>query len=104
MNGHRVRAVAKRIVLGFRRDRRSLGLLFVAPVVVLSLVGAVWGVATERAPVAEDVHARRRREHEPILGTEQLETADEDAARRIHHRIARREHGLVDAIGQILEV
>jgi len=50
MNGHRVRAVAKRIVLGFRRDRRSLGLLFVAPVVVLSLVGAVWGVATERVP------------------------------------------------------
>jgi ABC-2 type transport system permease protein len=50
MNAHRVRAVAKRIVLGFRRDRRSLGLLFVAPVVVLSLVGAVWGVATERVP------------------------------------------------------
>jgi ABC-2 type transport system permease protein len=48
VNGHRIRAVAKRIVLGFRRDRRSLGLLFVAPVVVLSLVGAVWGVATER--------------------------------------------------------
>jgi len=51
MNWHRVRAVAKRIVLGFRRDRRSLGLLFVAPVVVLSLVGAMWGVATERAPI-----------------------------------------------------
>jgi len=51
MSGHRMRAVARRIVLGFRRDRRSLGLLFVAPVVVLSLVGAVWGVATERAPI-----------------------------------------------------
>jgi len=50
MNHHRVRAVAKRIVLGFRRDRRSLGLLFVAPVVVLSLVGAVWGSTTERVP------------------------------------------------------
>lgn len=50
MNPHRVRAVAKRIVLGFRRDRRSLGLLFVAPVLVLSLVGAVWGSAAERVP------------------------------------------------------
>lgn len=50
MDPHRVRAVAQRIVLGFRRDRRSLGLLFAAPVVVLSLVGAVWGSATERVP------------------------------------------------------
>ena len=50
MDPRRVRAVAKRIVLGFRRDRRSLGLLFVAPVVVLSLVGAVWGSTTERVP------------------------------------------------------
>jgi ABC-2 type transport system permease protein len=50
MDPHRVRAVAKRIVLGFRRDRRSLGLLFAAPIVVLSLVGAVWGSATERVP------------------------------------------------------
>ena len=50
MDPRRVRAVAKRIVLGFRRDRRSLGLLFAAPIVVLSLVGAVWGSATERVP------------------------------------------------------
>jgi len=50
MDPRRVRAVAKRVVLGFRRDRRSLGLLFAAPIVVLSLVGAVWGSATERVP------------------------------------------------------
>jgi ABC-2 type transport system permease protein len=50
MDPRRVRAVAKRIVLGFRRDRRSVGLLFAAPIVVLSLVGAVWGSATERVP------------------------------------------------------
>src|SRR5687768_4863697 len=50
MDPHRVRAVARRIVLGFRRDRRSLGLLFAAPIVVLSLVGAVWGSSTERVP------------------------------------------------------
>jgi ABC-2 type transport system permease protein len=51
MDPHRVRAVAKRVVLGFRRDRRSLGLLFAAPIVVLTLVGAVWGSTTERTPV-----------------------------------------------------
>jgi len=50
MDPRRVRAVAKRIVLGFRRDHRSLGLLFAAPIVVLSLVGAVWGPAIERVP------------------------------------------------------
>jgi ABC-2 type transport system permease protein len=50
MDPRRVRAVARRIVLGFRRDRRSLGLLFAAPIVVLSLVGAVWGSSTERVP------------------------------------------------------
>jgi len=51
MDPHRVRAVAKRIVLGFRRDHRSLGLLFAAPILVLSLVGAVWGETTERVPI-----------------------------------------------------
>ena len=50
MDPRRVRAVAKRIVLGFRRDHRSLGLLFAAPILVLSLVGAVWGSTTERVP------------------------------------------------------
>jgi len=46
----RIAAVAERIALGFRRDRRSLGLLIVAPLVVLSLVGAVWGSTTDVVP------------------------------------------------------
>ena len=50
MNPRRVAAVAARIALGFRRDRRSLGLLFVAPLVVLSLVGAVWGSSAKTTP------------------------------------------------------
>ncbi|MDQ2951267.1 MAG: ABC transporter permease, partial [Chloroflexota bacterium] len=50
MNPRRVAAVAERIALGFRRDRRSLGLLFVAPLVVLSLVGAIWGSSTQSVP------------------------------------------------------
>ena len=46
MNPHRSAAVAKRIVTQFRRDRRSLGLLFGAPIIVLMLVGALWGSTT----------------------------------------------------------
>lgn len=43
MSVRRASAVARRIVLQFRHDHRSLGLLFVAPIVVLALVGALWG-------------------------------------------------------------
>ena len=50
MSLRRIIAVAARIALGFRRDHRSLGLLFVAPLVVLSLVGAVWGTSTQAPP------------------------------------------------------
>jgi ABC-2 type transport system permease protein len=56
----RVAAVARRIVSQFRHDHRSVGLLIVAPLVVLSLVGALWGqsqnvtpevaIATDRTP------------------------------------------------------
>jgi ABC-2 type transport system permease protein len=50
MSFRRIAAVAERIALGFRRDHRSLGLLIVAPLVVLSLVGAVWGTTSTGAP------------------------------------------------------
>jgi ABC-2 type transport system permease protein len=43
---HRVRAVARRIVEQFRHDRRSIGLIVVAPLVILTLVGALWGSPT----------------------------------------------------------
>jgi len=39
MSGHRVRAITRRLLEGFRRDRRTLALLFVAPIVILSLLG-----------------------------------------------------------------
>lgn len=45
MSPRRAGAVARRIVLGFRRDHRTLGLLFVAPIVILTLVGALWGTS-----------------------------------------------------------
>ncbi len=39
MSGHRVAAITKRLMQGFRRDRRTLALLFVAPLVILGLLG-----------------------------------------------------------------
>ena len=38
----RIRAVTVRIIRQFRRDPRTLGLLFVVPVVILSLLGYIY--------------------------------------------------------------
>ena len=46
MNPRRAGAVARRVVAQFRRDRRTIALLFVAPIVVLTLVGALWGAGS----------------------------------------------------------
>ncbi|MBA2370947.1 MAG: ABC transporter permease [Chloroflexi bacterium] len=57
MSARRVAAVARRIVAQFRRDHRSIGLLVVAPIIVMSLVGALWGTSAQtvaRAVVASD--------------------------------------------------
>jgi ABC-2 type transport system permease protein len=54
----RVVAVARRVVGQFRRDRRTLGLLFGAPILVLALVGALWGsneAQRSRISVANDL-------------------------------------------------
>jgi ABC-2 type transport system permease protein len=39
MSGHRVLAITRRLLQGFRRDRRTIALLFVAPIVILGLLG-----------------------------------------------------------------
>jgi ABC-2 type transport system permease protein len=39
MSGHRIAAITRRLMQGFRRDRRTLALLFVAPIVILGLLG-----------------------------------------------------------------
>src|SRR5216683_7251444 len=39
MSAHRIAAITRRLLQGFRRDRRTLALLFVAPIVILSLLG-----------------------------------------------------------------
>ncbi|GAC1488552.1 MAG: hypothetical protein NVS1B1_05120 [Candidatus Limnocylindrales bacterium] len=43
LNPRRVRAVAQRVAAQFRRDHRTIGLLLGAPIVVLTLVGSIWG-------------------------------------------------------------
>lgn len=39
MSPRRVSAITKRLLQGFRRDRRTLALLFVAPIIILGLLG-----------------------------------------------------------------
>jgi ABC-2 type transport system permease protein len=39
MSGKRIEAITKRLLQQFRRDRRTLALLFVAPIVILGLLG-----------------------------------------------------------------
>jgi ABC-2 type transport system permease protein len=48
VNARRVVAVARRVASQFRRDHRTLGLLFGAPILVLALVGALWGSSDTR--------------------------------------------------------
>jgi len=54
MSARRVGAIAKRIVEQFRRDRRTLGLLVVVPLILLALIGYLFTPSggTSRAPVA----------------------------------------------------
>lgn len=39
MSPHRISAITRRLLQGFRRDRRTLALLFVAPLIILGLLG-----------------------------------------------------------------
>ncbi len=68
MNAKRVRAISLRLLEQFRRDRRTLALLFLAPIVILSLLGylvrggsdhpAIGVVNTDQGPLGRLVTAR----------------------------------------------
>ena len=70
MSPRRVAAVARRVATQFRRDHRTIGLLMGAPILVLALVGALWGstasqvtrvsVATDRPFPPQLLDAMRR--------------------------------------------
>ena len=48
MSGRRIAAVARRVASQFRRDHRTIGLLMGAPILILALVGALWGSSADQ--------------------------------------------------------
>jgi ABC-2 type transport system permease protein len=87
VSGHRVAAITRRLLQGFRRDRRTLALLFVAPIVILGLLGYLMrgstsapsvGIANEDSgPVGALVAAALRASSH--ITTTDINAADGDA-------------------------
>lgn len=91
MNGSRILAVARRIAQGFRRDERTLGLMFVVPIAVTALLG--WVIrepsqAIVRLVVVNEAGAAGQRLVDALTevttnapdGIELIATADDEAA------------------------
>jgi ABC-2 type transport system permease protein len=87
MSGRRVRAITKRLLQQFRRDRRTLALLFVAPIVILGLLGYLMrgsstapavGIANEdQGPLSGAVAAALSRSS--LISTTTIRASDGDA-------------------------
>jgi len=87
MSGHRVAAITKRLLQQFRRDRRTLALLFVAPIVILGLLGYLIrgsasapavGIANEdQGPLGSTVAAALARSSE--ISTTSIQASDGDS-------------------------
>jgi ABC-2 type transport system permease protein len=87
MSGHRIAAITRRLLQGFRRDRRTLALLFVAPIVILGLLGYLMrgsssspnvGIANEDSGPLGAVVADALR-HSSHINTSDIGAADGDA-------------------------
>ena len=87
MSGHRIRAITKRLLQGFRRDRRTLALLFVAPIVILGLLGYLLrgsstvpnvGIANEDTGPLGAIVADALRQSDKIKSSD-ISSADGDA-------------------------
>jgi ABC-2 type transport system permease protein len=50
VNGRRTLAIARRIAEFFRRDHRTLALMFVAPIIIMGLLG--WVIRDQKAPIS----------------------------------------------------
>ncbi|TMF34492.1 MAG: ABC transporter permease, partial [Chloroflexi bacterium] len=90
VSGHRVRAITRRLLQGFRRDRRTLALLFVAPIVILGLLGYLMrgsssvpavGIANEDSGPASAVVADVLR-HSSHIKTSDIDASEGDAKLR----------------------
>jgi ABC-2 type transport system permease protein len=87
MSGHRVAAITARLLHQFRRDRRTLALLFVAPLVILALLGYLIrgsastpnvGVANEdQGPLGATIASSL--EHSSKVNATTISAADGDA-------------------------
>ncbi|MGH7759951.1 MAG: ABC transporter permease [Candidatus Dormibacteraceae bacterium] len=87
MSGKRIAAITKRLLQQFRRDRRTLALLFVAPIVILGLLGYLMrgsssapavGIANEdQGPLGATVAAALARSTE--ISTTTIQATDGDA-------------------------
>ena len=87
MSGKRVAAITKRLLQQFRRDRRTLALLFVAPIVILGLLGylirgsasapAVGIVNEDQGPLGATVAAALARSSE--ISTTTIQASDGDS-------------------------
>ena len=87
MSGHRIAAITRRLLEGFRRDRRTLALLFVAPIVILGLLGYLMrgsssapavGVANEDSGPLGAIVATTLHQSSRIAATD-INAADGDA-------------------------
>ena len=87
MSGHRVRAITRRLLQGFRRDRRTVALVFVAPIVILGLLGYLMrgstsapavGIANEDSGPLGAVVADALR-HSSHIKTSDIAASDGDA-------------------------
>jgi ABC-2 type transport system permease protein len=86
MSPHRVRAITVRILLQFRHDRRTLALLFVAPLVIISLLffllrgggskPAVGVVNLDSGPLGSTIAARL--ESSPLVSASAMDRATAD--------------------------
>ena len=87
MSGHRIAAITKRLLQQFRRDRRTLALLFVAPIVILGLLGylirgsastpAVGITNEDQGPLGATVAAALARSS--VISTSSIQASEGDA-------------------------
>jgi ABC-2 type transport system permease protein len=87
MSGHRISAITRRLLQQFRRDRRTLALLFVAPIVILGLLGylirgsasapAVGIANQDQGPIGATVAAALARSS--VITTTSINASDGDA-------------------------
>jgi ABC-2 type transport system permease protein len=87
MSGHRVAAITRRLMQQFRRDRRTLALLFVAPIVILGLLGYMIrgssstpavGIANEDQGPLGAMFASAL-EHSSLISASTIQASDGDA-------------------------